>query len=74
MTEQILRQIELAGYRVTGWRDSVGDDQDGPLTVTALSTTTGQRHTVTVQTRGADGQAEALDQLAELVGVARANQ
>ena len=33
--EDILRQIESAGYQVIGWRESIGDGQDGPLSVTA---------------------------------------
>ncbi len=39
--EDILRQIESAGYQVTGGRESIGDGQDGPLRVTARNIETG---------------------------------
>jgi len=54
---------------VTGGRESIGDGQDGPLVVTAENTTTGDRHTVTVHTRGADGKREALQRLAAKIGI-----
>ena len=67
--EDILRQIESAGYRVTGGRDAVGDGQDGPLLLSAVNEATGERHTVTVHTKGAEGETEALRHLAEKVGI-----
>ncbi len=36
--EDILRQIESAGYQVAGGRDSIGDGQDGRATSHSLRT------------------------------------
>jgi hypothetical protein len=62
---EILRQIESAGYRVTGYRDAIGDEI-GSLLITAENLSTGQRHTVTVSTKD---ESEALRQLADEVGM-----
>ena len=37
----MLREIESAGYQVTGGRESIGDGRDGPLRVTARNTESG---------------------------------
>ena len=79
-----MRQIESGGYQVTGGGESIGDGQDGPLRVTARNIESGQRHTCTgkpkslpmppaVHTRGIAGEAEALGQLAEMVGIWRSS-
>ena len=68
-SEAILRQIEAAGYRVTGCRDAIGDGQDGPLLATAENCATGERHTVTVLAKGTDGETEAFRQLAAKIGI-----
>jgi len=68
--EDILQGIESAGYRVAGGRESIGDGQDGPLIVTTENIATGQRHTVTVHTKGIDGEGKALHQLAAMGGIA----
>jgi len=67
--QDYLQRIESAGYRVTGARESIGDGRDGPLTVTAENVVTGDRYTATSQTRGADGELEALQLLAAEVGI-----
>jgi len=67
--EGILRRIESAGYRVSGYRDAIGDGRDGPLVVTAEHRETGERHTVSVATKGSAGEIKALRQLAEKVGI-----
>ena len=67
--EVVLRRIESEGYRVTGFRDVIGDGQDGPLTVTAEHQETGDRHTVSVHMKGSAGEVEALRQLAGKVGI-----
>lgn len=67
--EGVLRQIESAGYCVTGCRDAIGDGQDGPLVVTAQDRETGERHTVSVDKRGRAGEIQALRQLAGKVGI-----
>lgn len=63
--EVIVRRIESVGYRVTEYRDAIGDGRDGPLTVTAEHCETGERHTVSVDTKGSAGEIEALRQLAD---------
>lgn len=68
---RILRRIESAGYRVTGCRDAIGDGQDGPLVVTAEHRETGERHTVSVDTKGSAGEIEAFRRLAEKVGMSK---
>ena len=64
-----MRRIKSEGYRVTGSRDVIGDGRDGPLIVTAEHRETGERHTVSVHTKGSVGEIEAFRQLAEKVGV-----
>jgi hypothetical protein len=61
--EGILRQMESAGYRVTGYRDVIGDGQEGPLVVTAEHRETGERQTVSVDTKGSAGEIEAFRRL-----------
>ena len=67
--ERILQKIESAGYTVSGGRDAMSYAEDAPLVVTARNDATGHRHTVMVHTKGAEGEVEALRQLAEKVGV-----
>lgn len=67
--ESILRQIESAGYRVTGCRDVIGDGRDGPLVVTAENSETGERHTVMALAKGSDGEIEAVRKLAVKAGI-----
>jgi len=65
----IVMQIEAAGYRVTGYRDAIGDGQDGSLFVTAEHCGTGERQSVCVNTRGSAGEVEACRQLAAKLGI-----
>ena len=67
--EVIVRRIESAGYRVTGCRDAIGDGRDGPIIVTAEHCETGERHVVSVDTKGSAGEIEALRQLVENLGI-----
>ena len=67
--EDILRRIESAGYRVTGYRDAIGDGQDGPLILTAVDAATGERYAVEVYTKEIDGEIEALRKLGEKIGI-----
>lgn len=69
--ENILRKIEAAGFKVSGYHDAMDDRDGGPVTVCAKDQGTGAEHTVTVQTRGAQGEEEALRLLAAKVGVYR---
>lgn len=66
-----MRQIESAGYGVTGCRDAIGDGRDGPLVVTAEHRETGERHTVSVATKGSAGEIKALRLLAEKVRISK---
>ena len=65
----ILQKIEAAGYVVSGGRDAMSYAEDSPLVVTARNDAAGQRHTVTVHTKGIEGELEALRQLAEKIGI-----
>ena len=67
--EYLVRQVESAGYRITGYRDAIGDGQDGPLVATAEHCETGKRHTVSTDVRGTAGEIEVLRQLAEIIGI-----
>jgi D-tyrosyl-tRNA(Tyr) deacylase len=67
--ESILQKIVSAGYTVSGGRDAMSYAEDSPLVVTARNDAAGQRHTVTVHTRGDEGEVEALRQLAEKIGI-----
>jgi len=67
--ESTLQKIVSAGYTVSGGRDAMSDAEDSPLVVTSRNDAVGQRHTVTVHTKGAEGEVEALQQLAEKIGL-----
>lgn len=65
--EDILPEIQSAGYEVTGGREWIDDGRDGPLRVTARNIETGQRHTTIVHdapavgvpgATGADGESQ----------------
>ena len=57
-------RMESVGYCLTGFRDAIGDGQDGPLFVTPEFCDTGKRETVGVNTRGSTEDIEACCQLA----------
>jgi hypothetical protein len=61
--------MESAGYRITGFQDAIGDGRDGPLVVTVEHRETGERHTVSVDTKGSAGEIEAFRRPAEKVGL-----
>lgn len=64
---QVHRQLEHAGYLVSGHRESLGEE--APLTVVAVDPQSGERYTVTVSTQGKEGEYEALCLLADKLGV-----
>ena len=67
--EDILAKIVAAGYTVSGGRDAMSYAENSPLVVTARNDAAGHRHTVTVHTKGVEGEVEALRQLAEKIGI-----
>jgi hypothetical protein len=69
LRKRIISEIESAGYRVTGFREALERKESGQLFVTAEKLNTGECHTVTVFTPGAEGETEALQKLAAELGL-----
>ena len=74
LRKRIISEIESAGYRVTGFREALERGESGQLVVMAGKLNTGERHTVTVLTPGAEGETEALYKLAAEVGLTAIDQ
>jgi hypothetical protein len=69
LRKRIISEIESAGYRVTGFREALEREESGQLVITAEKLNTGESHTVTVFTPGAEGETEALHKLAAKLGL-----